>query len=232
LKTQYGFTHFLDNNGLAFLRDFSSFLRSIHLPGMVIILDELETLTSKRSDVLEKTYIFLREFWDLLLNGDTSGILGVMLSTEEWINDSKKGVKSYPALYDRFKNGNNNQNTRSSTIILNTLAESDYRELYDELFSLYDQTYSTDFGALDRVSQQLWDYLKMLNSSFDGEINAVSPRDFIKDIVNALDSIADYLHFHDNSELPENLEEMISAKQPINTSSTLGESDEELDTLF
>ena len=232
LKTQYGFTHFLDNNGLAFLRDFSSFLRSIHLPGMVIILDELETLTSKRSDVLEKTYIFLREFWDLLLNGDTSGILGIMLSTEEWINDSKKGVKSYPALYDRFKNGNNNQNTRSSTIILNTLAESDYRELYDELFSLYDQTYSTDFGALDRVSQQLWDYLKMLNSSFDGEINAVSPRDFIKDIVNALDSIADYLHFHDNGELPENLEEMISAKQPINPSLTLGESDEELDTLF
>jgi len=232
LKFQYGFTHFLDNNGLAFLRDFSLFLQSLGIPGIVIILDELETLTSKNSNVLQRTYIFLREFWDLLLEGNTSGIFGVLLSTEEWINDTKKGVKSYPALYERFKNGNNKQNSKSPMIFLEALVEKDYRELYDELFSLYDQTYALDFGSMDALSQQLWDYLKLRNSSFDGEINAVSPRDFIKDIVNALDSIADYLHFHDDGELLEHLEAIISEDTANHQTPGGEETDAQFESLF
>ncbi|HPE41116.1 MAG TPA: DUF2791 family P-loop domain-containing protein [Bacteroidales bacterium] len=208
LKNNYDFRVFFDNNGLMFLRDFGFFIKGIGVPGMVIILDELETITKSRRDIIDKTYNFLREFWDLLLEGHTKGLYGVLLSTEEWLEDSRKGVKSYTALYERFAIGDNKQNSQSSKIVMSNLTETEYEELFNEIYKRYFDTYHFVYDNHDMLSENLWAFLKRRNTSFDNTLN-MDARNFIKDVINSLDSVADYFESEDERDLISDLEEIL-----------------------
>jgi adenosylhomocysteinase len=208
LKKVYSIRYFLDNNGLEFLRDFGFFIKGLGVSGLVIILDELETITKSRSDIISKMYDFLRELWDLLLEGEASGLYGVLLSTEEWLEDERKGVRSNPALHERLDIGDNKQNSQSSKIVMTNLNAQEYEKLFNELYHRYFETYSFDFEDHEALSTALWGYLKKRNTNFDHVVN-VDARAFIKDVINALDSIADYFESKDERDLLSELEEIL-----------------------
>jgi len=208
LKKYYSIRYFLDNNGLEFLRDFGFFIKGIGVSGLVIILDELETITKSRSDIIDKMYNFLRELWDLLLEGEAKGLYGVLLSTEEWLEDDRKGVRSYSALYERLDIGDNKQNSQSSKIILTNLNEQDYEELFNELYRRYFEAYGFKVEDHEALSGALWSYLKRRNTDFDDVVN-VDARTFVKEVVNALDSIGDYFETGDDRDLLSDLEDIL-----------------------
>jgi hypothetical protein len=212
LKNNFNFRYFFDNNGLEFLRDFGVFIKGIGVPGIVIILDELETITKSRSDIINKTYNFLRELWDLLLEGDAEGIYGVLLSTDEWLEDERKGVRSYSALYERFGNGDNKQNSQSSKIVMGNLNEGEYSELFQELYKRYFEAYAFKFEDHTTLSEHLWAYLKKRNINFNKTIN-IDARVFIKDIINSLDSISDFFESGDERDLLTNLEDILALEK-------------------
>jgi len=229
LKNNYDFRVFFDHNGLMFLRDFGFFLQGLGVPGMVIILDELETITKTRKDIIEKTYNFLREFWDLLLEGNTKGFYGVLLSTEDWLEDPRKGVNSYPALYERFTIGDNKQNSQSSKIIMSKHNEEEYEALYIELYNRYFETYSFDFDNHSGLSDRLWEFLKRRNTHFGQSLN-MDARTFIKDVINSLDSIADYFEADDERDLITDLEDILKLDHEVEN--VKSDKDELLNTLF
>lgn len=181
-----GIYHFLANDGWNFLKAFTVLMRNIAIPGLLIVMDEMESFIHKRSDLRKKAYNQLREMVDSLNSGKLSGIYSVWLGTPLWFNNNYKGIKSNTALYNRLTNLSGKQTNQSILINLNPITSNDIKDLLNKLAGNYSQTYSTNIST--EKNKKIFDFLIENYKGIEGEVR-VSTREISKHAVELFDLI-------------------------------------------
>jgi len=87
-------------SALTFLAGVITILRDTGYRGLVLVLDETETVQQMRTDVRERALNALRQLVDALLGGDLPGLYLVVTGTPEFF-DGHKGIAALPPLRDR-----------------------------------------------------------------------------------------------------------------------------------
>jgi hypothetical protein len=102
IKHKVGIKGDIDHFGaLGFLRGLLTVLRDSGHPGLVLVLDEVETLQRVRGDVRDKGLNALRQFMDEIEVGRFPGLYLLMTGTPAFF-DGAYGVQRLPPLAQRL----------------------------------------------------------------------------------------------------------------------------------
>jgi len=181
-----GIYHFLQDDGWNFLRSFTSLMDTLQVPGMVVIMDELESIMNRRRDVRERTFNQLREIIDRLSAGFLQRTYFLWLGTDVWFENKNRGIASYHALYDRMKNITGDDSGKSLILSLKPLELDGFKMLARKLIKLYRECYLFDGGK--EIEELLVKSLKQQYTGVDGKIRP-STREVAKLTVEFLDSM-------------------------------------------
>ncbi len=181
-----GIYHFLANDGWNFLKAFTVLMKNISIPGLLIVMDEMESFIHKRSDLRKKSYNQLREMVDTLNSGKLSGIYSVWLGTPLWFNNNYKGIRSNTALFNRLTNLSGKQTNQSILMNLNPITLGDIENLVNKLVGDYQQVYSINIPA--EKTKKIYDFLIENYKGIEGEVR-VSTREISKHAVELFDLI-------------------------------------------
>ena len=181
-----GIYHFLQDDGWNFLRSFTSLMDTLQVPGMVVIMDELESIMNRRRDVRERTFNQLREIIDRLSAGFLQRTYFLWLGTDVWFENKNRGIASYHALYDRMKNITGDDSGKSLILSLKPLELDGFKMLARKLIKLYRECYSFDGGK--EIEELLVKSLKQQYTGVDGKIRPTT-REVTKLTVEFLDSM-------------------------------------------
>lgn len=190
----------LDHFGaLGFLQGLLTVLRDSDYRGLVLVLDEVETLQRVRSDVREKSLNALRQLIDEVDAGRFPGLYLVMTGTPAFF-DGQQGVQRLPPLVQRlavdFSGDARFDNPRAVQIRLPGFTQESLRTLGVRVRDVY----ADGAGAPDRVRALVDDaYVATLASAVAGELGGrvgVAPRLFLKklvgDVLDRVDQFDDF----------------------------------------
>jgi hypothetical protein len=190
----------LDHFGaLGFLQGLLTVLRDSDYAGLVVVLDEVETLQRMRSDVREKSLNALRQLMDEIDGGRFPGLYLVMTGTPTFY-DGPQGVKRLPPLAQRletdFSTDPRFDNPRAVQIRLNGFGEDSLVELGARVRDIY----ASGTANSDRIHSLVSDaYIAELARAVAGNLGGkagVSPRVFLKklvgDVLDRVDQFPDF----------------------------------------
>ncbi|EME22379.1 BREX system ATP-binding protein BrxD [Rhodococcus triatomae] len=184
---------------MGFLQGLLAVLKGSRHPGLVLVIDEVETLQRMRSDSRAKALNALRQWIDELDSGRYPGLYLLITGTPAFF-DGRLGVQSLPPLAQRlhtdFGTDARFDNPRAPQI---RLTGFDLDRLV-EVGARVRDIYSDGSSAPDRVRSMVDDaYLRDLASAVAGELGGkvgVSPRIFLKklvaDILDRVDQFPDF----------------------------------------
>lgn len=189
IKKDFGIGENIDNsNALNYLKTLSIFFKSIGYSGFVILFDECETIMDYPSSSLQSTYNIIRDIYNRSSRNDFKSTLFVFAGIPSWFEDTQKGIKSNPALYDRVKDPISNSNVRVTqpVIHLGKFNKNDLMKLSRKIFNLYDKVYKNN-----KTTNKFSPYVVIVVDSYikTGLIDIASLRDFIKELIGYLDHI-------------------------------------------
>lgn len=178
----------LDHFGaLGFLQGLLTVLRDSDYAGLVVVLDEVETLQRMRSDIREKSLNALRQLMDEMDGGRFPGLYLLLTGTPAFF-DGQQGVQRLPPLAQRiqtdFTTDARFDNPRATQIRLTGFTPESLLELGSRVRDIYAA------GAKDpeRVRSIVDDdYLKDLAAAVSGELGGrtgIAPRLFLKKLVS------------------------------------------------
>lgn len=183
---------------LTYLKGILSILSSAGYKGLIIVLDEMETILRERRDVREKSMTGLRQITDAV--GSFRGSLWIFTGTEEFF-DSPKGVKGLQPLHERigFQKVGDFVNLRQAQLELKPLNNDRLLNIAIRLRDLYPTKERM------RINQKVNDeflkrYADEITKGFKGLVGVV-PRLFIRDLINIFDLVADNEDFDPAKEL-------------------------------
>jgi hypothetical protein len=174
-------------------------LRDAGHPGLLVVLDEVETLQRVRSDVRDKGLNALRQLVDEIDAGRFPGLYVVITGTPAFF-DGPMGVQRLPPLASRlatdFSTDARFDNYRAVQIRLTGFSVDSLREVGRRVRDLY----AEGAGAPDRVRSLCDDeYLETLARAVGGEFGdkvGIAPRLFLKKLVgDVLDRVDQYPDF-------------------------------------
>ena len=87
---------------LTFLRGLLQLLRQTGYPGLVVVLDEVETIQRMNAEAREKSLNALRQLIDALAGDQLPGLYLVVTGTRDFF-EGYKGLKALPPLYQRVQ---------------------------------------------------------------------------------------------------------------------------------
>lgn len=190
----------LDHFGaLGFLQGLLLVLRDAGHPGLLVVLDEVETLQRVRGDVRDKALNALRQLMDEVDSGRFPGLYLVMTGTPAFF-DGPSGVPRLPPLAQRlstdFATDARFDNPRAVQIRLAGFNHDSLVELGKRVRNLY----SAGSSSGDRIGALVDDaYLKDLASAVAGGLGGkvgIAPRLFLKklvgDVLDRVDQFADF----------------------------------------
>lgn len=195
----------LDHFGaLGFLQGLLTVLRDSDYAGLVIVLDEVETLQRMRSDVREKSLNALRQLLDEIDGGRFPGLYVVMTGTPAFF-DGQQGVQRLPPLAQRlqtdFQTDPRWDNPRAAQIRLTGFTPDSLLELGSRVRDIY-ATGAKDPDHLRAVVND--DYVRALRAAVGGELGGrtgIAPRLFLKkliaDVLDRVDLYDDFDPRHD-----------------------------------
>lgn len=180
-----------------FLRGLLSVLNQTGRRGLVLVLDEVETIQRMRSDVREKSLNALRQFMDDLDGGRYPGLYLVITGTPSFF-DGPQGAKQLPPLAQRlhvdFGADPRFDSTRAIQIRLQPFDEQRLVEVGQKVRDLYPTRHPERVAA--RLSD---DVLVALARKVAGQLGGkigLAPRLFLKKLVgDVLDRIEEYDDF-------------------------------------
>ena len=181
---------------LSFLRGLLLLLRQSGHAGLVVVLDEVETIQRLNAQTREKSLNALRQLVDMLLNAELPGLYLVVTGTPEFF-EGYKGIKSLAPLYQRvatrFDADPRFDNLRAVQVRLPAFDGDRLHEVGRKVRDLYPASEPERLGKLadDRFLQAL---VESVASGFGGRIS-VAPRTFLRELVDVLDRVdqnADY----------------------------------------
>jgi hypothetical protein len=200
IKRAAGVRGDLDHFGaLGFLQGLLTVLRDSDYAGLIIVLDEVETLQRMRSDVREKSLNALRQLLDEIDGGRFPGLYVVMTGTPAFF-DGQQGVQRLAPLAQRlqtdFRTDPRWDNPRAPQIRLSGFTPDSLLELGSRVRDIY-ATGAKDPDHLRSVVND--DYVRQLSTAVGGELGGrtgVAPRLFLKkliaDVLDRVDLFDDF----------------------------------------
>lgn len=190
----------LDHFGaLGFLQGLLTVLRDSDYAGLVIVLDEVETLQRMRSDVREKSLYALRQLMDEVDSGRFPGLYLLMTGTPAFY-DGHQGVQRLAPLAQRlqtdFATDARFDNPRAAQIRLRGFTPESLVELGSRVRDIY----ATGTETAERIHAIVDDaYIADLAGAVAGELGnrtGVAPRIFLKklvaDVLDRVDQFPDF----------------------------------------
>lgn len=181
----------LDHTGaLAFLRGLLVLLRQTGRPGLLFILDEVETIQRVRADSREKSLNALRQLMDAISAGSYPGLYLVITGTPMFY-DGPQGVKRLPPLAARlhvdFDADARFDNPRAVQIRLSPFEEAKLVEAAHRVRALFPAENP------DRIAQRVTDeVIRGLIGQVVGQLGrkvGIAPRLFLKKFVDLMDKV-------------------------------------------
>ncbi len=184
---------------LNFLRGLLTILRDSGYAGLLIVLDEVETVQRMRSDVKDKSLNALRQLMDEVDSGRFPGLYLLITGTPSFF-DGPQGVKRLEPLAQRlhvdFQTDARFDNPRAVQIRLAPF-DSDRLELAGRRVR---DIFAEDSSAPDRIEKLADDaYIRTLAEAVAGKLGGktgIAPRLFLKkltaDILDRIDQFEDF----------------------------------------
>lgn len=174
-------------NAVDFLKALSSLLKCLGYNGLVVLMDEAESIMILNTNQRKVSYDYIRDIFDACSGEKFNSTLFVLAGTPEFFDDDKKGVKSYSALYDRIKSYLSNEfsSVKSPVIIINGLTDSQLESLGKEIIKMHEDVYDWDTTNLIKLKPVI------AKSQESAKLNAdlSLSREFIRRLIEYLDSV-------------------------------------------
>jgi P-loop Domain of unknown function (DUF2791) len=184
---------------LGFLQGLLTILRDSGHPGLLVVLDEIETLQRVRSDVRDKGLNALRQLIDDIDSGRFPGLYLVITGTPAFY-DGPQGVSRLTPLAQRLATDfGTDPRFDSPRAIQLRLSGFDLPRLAKLGIAIRD-LYAHGSGAEDRIASLVDDdYVAALAKAVSGELGGqvgVAPRVFLRKLVaDVLDRVAEFPDF-------------------------------------
>lgn len=178
-------------DALNYLRGVVEIVRAAGYRGLVIIVDETETLSHGRTDTLRKALNGLRHIVDKA--GEYPGLLWVFTGTPLFFDDKRRGVAALQPLHDRIQFSGDAErfaNLRQPQLRLRPFDADRLERVARGLRSLYPNQATARRLGDDFIGKLVRD----VTAGFGGDVGVV-PRQFLRAFVNVLDTMdqhADY----------------------------------------
>ena len=192
-------------DALDYLRGVLAIVRAAGYEGLLIVIDEAETILRMRSDSRHKSLNGLRQIADA--SGSNPHLIWLFTGTPDFF-DSRHGVAGLTPLYDRIKFLSQDRfaSLRQPQLALTPFDASRLRGVAMRLREMYP---ARDRGRLeDKVSDAFVDRLiAEVTRGFRGDVGVV-PRQFLREFVNQMDLVdehADYEPMRDYAFSPQQL---------------------------
>ncbi len=175
---------------LTFLSGLLQVLRQSGLSGLVVVLDEVETVQRMNSLSRERSLNALRQLMDLLAQGELKGLYLVVTGTPDFF-DGYKGLKGAQALHQRvavsFDGDPRFDNLRAPQVRLLPFDRERLLEVGCRVRDLYpgESPERIVSRATDRFLTRLVD---SVTAGFGGRVD-VAPRIFLRELTDVLDRI-------------------------------------------
>jgi hypothetical protein len=181
---------------LTFMRGVLTLLRQSGYAGLVLVLDEVETVQRMPPPTRDKSLNALRQVVDMLANDELPGLYLVVTGTPAFYDDYK-GLKGLAPLYQRittrFDADARFDNLRSPQVRLLPFDEArlvSVGRLVRDLFPAAEPA-----RVRERASDAFLDALaKRVSTGFGGRV-AVAPRIFLRELVDVLDKVDQYADY-------------------------------------
>lgn len=189
----------LDHFGaFGFIQGLLAVLRDADYRGLVLVLDEVETLQRVRSDVREKSLNALRQLLDEVDAGRFPGLYVLITGTPAFF-DGTQGVQRLPPLAARigvdFSGDPRWDNPRAPQVRLLGFQRESLMELGDRVRDIY----ANGSTAADRIDSLVTnEYLAGLADTIAGRLGGkvgVAPRLYLRKLVDTLDKVEQFPDF-------------------------------------
>ncbi len=177
---------------MAYLQGVLVLVKMAGYKGLVIVVDEVETLLRRRKDVRAKSMNGIRQIVDA--SSMYPGLLWVFTGTPDFF-ESRRGVAGLEPLHDRirFDESNGFASLRQPQLRLKPFDQQRLREVALKLRDLYPT------GSPNRVAERVTDHYinflaKQVTSKFGGDVGVV-PRQFLRHFVGTMDKVDEFPEF-------------------------------------
>lgn len=175
---------------LAFLRGLLLVLRQSRFSGLVVVLDEVETLQRLPTQSREKSLNALRQMVDMLLGGELPGLYLVVTGTPDFF-EGPRGLKTLQPLYQRvmtrFDEDPRFDNPRAAQVRLLAFDEERLLEVGRKVRELFPAR-APELLASKVDDAFLRDLVARVTAGFGGRVS-VTPRTFLRELVDVLDRV-------------------------------------------
>lgn len=187
----------IDGQGaLTFLAGVLQLLRQSGYPGLVVVLDEVETIQRMNAQTRVKALIALRQFMDAMSNGELPGLYLIVTGTRDFF-EGYKGLKNEPALYQRvgtkFDDDPRFDNLRATQVRLHPFDGDRLFAVGRRIRDLYPSEQPSRIQA--KISDAfLRSLVDQVTTGFGGKV-AVAPRLFLRELTDVLDRVDQHQDF-------------------------------------
>lgn len=175
---------------LTFLAGLLCLLRQTDRPGLVVVLDEVETIQRMNAQTRDKALNVLRQLMDQLAQEQLPGLYLVVTGTRDFF-EGYKGLKSLTPLYQRvsvtFGDDPHFDNLRAAQVRLNAFDSERLLDVGRRVRDLYPASHP------DRVQERVSDaflegLVNQVTTGFGGKVT-VAPRVFLRELVDVMDRV-------------------------------------------
>ena len=188
---------------LTFLAGLLQLLRQSGYGGLVVVLDEVETVQRMNAQTREKSLNALRQLMDMLAKEELPGLYLVVTGTRDFF-EGYKGLKALAPLYQRvqvnFGDDGRFDNLRAPQVRLLPFSDERLLTVGTRIRDLYPAKNA------DRVAQRVDDrflrgLVSQVTAGFGGKVS-LAPRLFLRELIDVMDRVdihEDYdpaTHYH------------------------------------
>ncbi len=173
---------------LTFLSGLLRLLRQSDYAGLVVVLDEVETIQRMNSQTREKSLNALRQLMDMLASEELPGLYLVVTGTPDFF-EGYKGLKNLAPLYQRvavkYDADPRWDNLKAVQVRLPAFDAARLLEVGRRVRDLYPA--ESPERVLERIDESFLEALvSQITSGFGGQVE-VTPRLFLRELVDVLD---------------------------------------------
>lgn len=188
-----------------YLHGILAIIKAAGYPGLVIVIDEVETILRMRTDIRAKSLNGIRQICDAA--DRYPGLLWIFTGTPDFF-DTQRGVAGLAPLHDRLQliQTGKFSNPRQPQLVLKPFDSERLRQVALKLRDLYPTTESEVLRR--KVNPEFIDLLvAKVTAGFGGDVGIV-PRQFLRQLVNILDLAATEPEFEPITDCGHNLTDL------------------------